>query len=157
MERLVETAAHEMGINKVELRRRNHIQPWQMPYKAPSGMLTVAASFLPSWKRRLLPPTGTDTPRASRHPELGAKIRGRGMGHYLEVTADVGNEMGGIRFEGNGDVTIITGTLDYGQGHVTPFAQVLSARLGVPFKKIRLLQGDSDELGPEAVPAGHVR
>ena len=54
--------------------------------------------------------------------------------------------MGGIRFEPDGDVTIITGTLDYGQGHASPFAQVLATRLGIPFERIRLLQGDSDEL-----------
>jgi carbon-monoxide dehydrogenase large subunit len=54
--------------------------------------------------------------------------------------------MGGIRFEDDGTVTIITGTLDYGQGHATPFAQVLASRLGIPFDRIRLLQGDSDEL-----------
>ena len=54
--------------------------------------------------------------------------------------------MGGIRFEPDGTVTIITGTLDYGQGHAAPFAQVLSERLGIPFERIRLLQGDSDEL-----------
>src|SRR5450755_684117 len=54
--------------------------------------------------------------------------------------------MGGIRFEEDGTVTIITGTLDYGQGHASPFAQVLAARLGIPFQRIRLLQGDSDEL-----------
>jgi carbon-monoxide dehydrogenase large subunit len=55
-------------------------------------------------------------------------------------------EMGGIRFESDGTVTIITGTLDYGQGHASPFAQVLTTRLGIPFERIRLLQGDSDEL-----------
>ena len=54
--------------------------------------------------------------------------------------------MGGIRFDADGGVTFITGTLDYGQGHATPFAQVLSERLGIPFERIRLLQGDSDEL-----------
>jgi hypothetical protein len=54
--------------------------------------------------------------------------------------------MGGIRFEPDGTVTFITGTLDYGQGHATTFAQILSDRLGVPFERIRLLQGDSDEL-----------
>jgi carbon-monoxide dehydrogenase large subunit len=54
--------------------------------------------------------------------------------------------MGGIRFEADGTVTIITGTLDYGQGHASPFAQVLSTRLGIPFRKIHLLQGDSDAL-----------
>src|SRR5215468_6196636 len=54
--------------------------------------------------------------------------------------------MGGIRFEADGTITIITGTLDYGQGHAAPFAQVLSEKLGVPFERIRLLQGDSHEL-----------
>src|ERR1700687_5729680 len=54
--------------------------------------------------------------------------------------------MGGIRFAPDGTVTIITGTLDYGQGHASPFAQVLATRLGIPFQKMRLLQGDSDEL-----------
>jgi carbon-monoxide dehydrogenase large subunit len=54
--------------------------------------------------------------------------------------------MGGIRFEADGGVTLITGTLDYGQGHATPFAQVVAQRLGIPFGRIRLLQGDSDEL-----------
>jgi carbon-monoxide dehydrogenase large subunit len=54
--------------------------------------------------------------------------------------------MGGIRFEANGDVTIVTGTLDYGQGHAAPFAQVLVQRLGIPFERIRLVQGDSDQL-----------
>jgi carbon-monoxide dehydrogenase large subunit len=73
-------------------------------------------------------------------------LRGIGVSNYLEVTAPVETEMGGIRFEENGDVTIITGTLDYGQGHAAPFAQVLHSHLGVPFEKIRLLQGDSDEL-----------
>jgi carbon-monoxide dehydrogenase large subunit len=74
------------------------------------------------------------------------KLRGRGIGQYLEVTAPPAPEMGGIRFEADGSVTIITGTLDYGQGHASPFAQVLCDRLGVPFDKVRLLQGDSDQL-----------
>ncbi len=73
-------------------------------------------------------------------------MRGRGISDYLELTGPPGREMGGIRFEANGDVTMITGTLDYGQGHWSPFAQVLAARLGIPFRRIRLLQGDSDEL-----------
>jgi len=146
MERLVETAAREMGIDRVELRRRNHIHPEQMPYRAPSGMLYDSGEF-PSVMEKALRAADWDG-FSARHAESKARglVRGRGIGHYLEVTADAGNEMGGIRFEPNGDVTIITGTLDYGQGHATPFAQVLSDRLGIPFDRIRLLQGDSDEL-----------
>ncbi len=76
-------------------------------------------------------PTGMGC-RAQRPASKRGKLRGRGIGHYLEVTAPPGKEMGGIRFEANGDVTIVTGTLDYGQGHAAPFAQVLVQRLGVP-------------------------
>jgi carbon-monoxide dehydrogenase large subunit len=74
------------------------------------------------------------------------KLRGRGLGNYLEVTAPPQKEQGGLRFEKNGDVTIITGTLDYGQGHWSPFAQVLTEKLGIPFDRIKLIQGDSDLL-----------
>jgi carbon-monoxide dehydrogenase large subunit len=146
MERLVETAAREMGIDRVELRRRNHIQPEQMPYRSPSGMVYDGGEFPTVMEKALI--AGDWDGFATREAESLARgrIRGRGMGHFLEVTADAGNEMGGIRFEPDGTVTIITGTLDYGQGHASAFSQVLSDRLGVPFEKIRLLQGDSDEL-----------
>ena len=83
---------------------------------------------------------------AQGEPRGTGKLRGRGIGCYLEVTAPPSNEMGGIHFEADGTVTIVTGTLDYGQGHWTPFAQVLTSKLGVPFDKIRLVQGDSDRL-----------
>jgi carbon-monoxide dehydrogenase large subunit len=146
MERLVETAAREMGIDRVELRRRNHIQPEQMPYKAPSGMLYDVGEFPAVMEQALRAGDWDGYPARQAASRARGKIRGRGIGHYLEVTADAGNEMGGIRFEDDGTVTIITGTLDYGQGHASPFAQVLSAKLGVPFEKIRLLQGDSDQL-----------
>ena len=146
MERLVETAAREMGIDRVELRRRNHIQPEQMPYKAPSGMVYDSGEFPAIMEQALVAADWDGYAATPGGDPARGKIRGRGIGHYLEVTADAGNEMGGIRFEDDGTVTIITGTLDYGQGHASPFAQVLSARLGVPFEKIKLLQGDSDEL-----------
>ncbi len=80
-------------------------------------------------------------------------MRGLGVGSFLEVTAPPSKEMGGIRFDADGGVTIVTGTLDYGQGHAAPFAQVLSDKLGIPFERIRLVQGDSDQLSPAAAPA----
>jgi carbon-monoxide dehydrogenase large subunit len=146
MERLVETAAREMGIDPIELRRRNHIQPGQMPYRAPSGMLYDSGEFPTVMEKALAAADWNGYGARQAESRARGKVRGRGIGHYLEVTADAGNEMGGIRFETDGSVTIITGTLDYGQGHASPFAQVLSQRLGIPFEKIRLLQGDSDEL-----------
>jgi carbon-monoxide dehydrogenase large subunit len=146
MERLVESAAREMGIDAVELRRRNHIRPEQMPYKSPSGMIYDDGQFPAIMERALIAADWDGYAARKAASRARGKVRGRGMGHFLEVTADAGTEMGGIRFEPNGDVTIITGTLDYGQGHASAFAQVLCARLGVPFDRVRLLQGDSDEM-----------
>jgi carbon-monoxide dehydrogenase large subunit len=146
MERLVDTAAREMGIDRVELRRRNHIRPDAMPYAAPSGMLYDSGDFPTVLDRALHAADWHGYAKRRAASRARGRVRGRGIGQYLEVTAPIGKEMGGIRFEDDGTVTIITGTLDYGQGHATPFAQVLSDRLGVPFEKIKLLQGDSDEL-----------
>jgi carbon-monoxide dehydrogenase large subunit len=146
MERLVETAAREMGIDRIELRRRNHIQPEQMPYRAPSGMLYDSGEFPTVMEKALIAADWDGYAARQAESRTRGKVRGRGIGHYLEVTAGDGQEMGGIRFETDGSVTIITGTLDYGQGHASPFAQVLAERLGIPFERIKLLQGDSDEL-----------
>jgi carbon-monoxide dehydrogenase large subunit len=146
MERLVDSAAREMGIDRVALRRRNHIQAGQMPYKAPSGMVYDGGEFPAILERALIAANWDGYSERQADSRKRGRVRGRGIGQYLEVTADAGNEMGGIRFEQDGSVTIITGTLDYGQGHASAFAQVLSDRLGVPFEKIKLLQGDSDEM-----------
>src|SRR5262249_19560283 len=146
MERLVDTAAAEIGMDRVELRRRNHILPQMMPYKAPNGTTYDSGEFTALLDETLLRADwdGFETRKAESRAH--GRLRGRGIGDYLEVTGPPANEMGGIRFEPDGDVTIITGTLDYGQGHWTPFAQVLHQTLGIPFDKIKLLQGDSDEL-----------
>jgi aerobic carbon-monoxide dehydrogenase large subunit len=146
MERLIDLAAAEMGIDRLAIRRRNHVKASEIPYAAASGMNYDSGDFtavlddavaLADWKGF--------GPR-KRESRRRGKLRGLGIGSYLEVTAPPNKEMGGIRFEADGSVTLITGTLDYGQGHAAPFAQVLSDRLGIPFEKIRLIQGDSDEL-----------
>ena len=146
MERLVETAAAEMGIDRVELRRRNHIPPEAMPYKAPNGTTYDSGDFTNLLNQALALADWDGFAERKAESRAHGKLRGRGISDYLELTGPPGREMGGIRFELDGSVTIITGTLDYGQGHWTPFAQVLSARLGIPFERIRLVQGDSDQL-----------
>jgi carbon-monoxide dehydrogenase large subunit len=146
MERLVDTAAREMGIDQVDLRRRNHIPPEAMPYKAPNGTTYDSGEFTNLLNKAVILADWDGFPARREESQARGKLRGRGISDYLELTGPPGREMGGIRFEPNGDVTIITGTLDYGQGHWSPFAQVLATRLGIPFQSIRLIQGDSDEL-----------
>ncbi len=146
MERLLEAAARETGRDPVALRRQNAIPPEAMPYKAASGLEYDSGEFetvLDLCLERADWEGFTERREAS---EIAGRLRGRGIGFYLEVTAPPGKEMGGIRFEPDGDVTIITGTLDYGQGHRSTFAQILCAKLGVPFERVQLIQGDSDKL-----------
>ncbi len=146
IERLLDTAAREMGIDRVEIRRRNHIQPDALPYQTPAGTTYDSGDFPTVLDKALIAADWDGFPARKKESAERGKLRGRGIGQYLEVTGPPAPEMGGIRFETDGTVTIITGTLDYGQGHASPFAQVLASRLGIPFEKINLLQGDSDEL-----------
>jgi|FEC22Drversion2_1045045.scaffolds.fasta_scaffold00846_14 carbon-monoxide dehydrogenase large subunit len=146
MERLIDAAARETGRDPADLRRLNHIRPGQIPYPAPNGLTYDSGNFPAVFERALEAADWAGFPvRAKASADRGL-LRGRGIGSYLEVTAPPNREMGGIRFEPDGMVSIITGTLDYGQGHATPFAQILSERLGIPFERIRLVQGDSDLL-----------
>jgi carbon-monoxide dehydrogenase large subunit len=146
IERLLDTAAAEMGIDRVEIRRLNHIRPEEMPFKTPAGTEYDSGDFPTVLDKALALADWDNFPQRKIESRRRGRLRGRGIGQYLEVTAPPTNEMGGIRFEPDGTVTIITGTLDYGQGHASPFAQVLTTRLGIPFDKINLLQGDSDQL-----------
>ena len=146
MERLIDFAADEMEIDRIKLRRRNQIKPREMPYKAASGNTYDSGDFPAVLKHALDVGDVRGFARRRRESRKGGKLRGLGIGCFLEVTGPPSKEMGGIRFEADGTVTIITGSLDHGQGHAAPFAQVLTDRLGIPFERIRLLQGDSDEL-----------
>ena len=146
MERLIELAAAETGRDAVALRRLNHVRPEEIPYKAASGQTYDSGDFTAVMDRALHVADWDGFAGRRAESRARGKLRGRGLGQYLEGTAPPAKEMGGIRFEPDGMVTIISGTLDYGQGHATPFAQVLSARLGIPFDRIRLLQSDSDEI-----------
>ena len=146
MERLVDAAAREMGLDPAVLRRRNLIDSKQLPWTTPIGTVYDSGDFPALFARALEAADWKGYGARLRQSRKAGKLRGRGIGCYLEVTAPPTNEMGGIHFEPDGSVTIVTGTLDYGQGHWTPFAQVLTSRLGVPFDRIRLVQGDSDRL-----------
>jgi carbon-monoxide dehydrogenase large subunit len=146
MERLIDTAAAEMEIDRLELRRRNQIRPRDLPCKTASGMTYDSGDFPGLLRQAVEAADVKGFSRRKRESRKCGKLRGLGIGNFLEVTAPPSKEMGGIVFEPDGSVTLLTGTMDFGMGHATPFAQVLSEKLGIPFDKIRLVQGDSDRL-----------
>src|ERR1700750_2063700 len=144
MERLIDRAADEMGINRLTLRKRNFIKPAQMPFAASSGVTYDSGDFQGVFNKALEISDHASFARRKKESRKRGKLRGIAVGSYLEVTAPPGVELGKIVFADDGSVKIITGTLDYGQGPDTPLAQVLSDQLGVPVERITLEQGDSD-------------
>ncbi|MBP0462769.1 xanthine dehydrogenase family protein molybdopterin-binding subunit [Roseomonas sp. PWR1] len=146
MERLIETAARETGRDPIALRKLNHIRPEQFPFSAPSGSVYDSGDFSALLDKALEAADWNGFEARKAESAARGMLRGRGLGNFLECTAPPMKEQGELVFEADGTVTIVTGTLDYGQGHWTPFAQVLHQKLGVPFEKIRLVQGDSDRL-----------
>lgn len=146
MERLVETAARETGRDPIAFRRRNLVRPEEMPYEAASGLTYDSGDFPAALEMGLERAGWKDLDSRRKEAAARGRLLGFGLSCYAEVTAGQGKEMGGISFNENGRVQLTTGTLDYGQGHASPFAQLLSERLGVPFESIDLLQGDSDQL-----------
>jgi len=146
MERLIDAAAVEMGIDRVTLRKRNQITPRDLPYKTASGGTYDSGDFAALTKQAFELADGKNFARRKRESRKRGKLRGLGIGNFLEVTAPPSKELADIKFNPDGTVTLATGTLDFGMGHATPFAQVLSEKLGIPFDKISLVQGDSDRL-----------
>lgn len=144
MERLIDRAADEMKIDRLALRKRNFIKSAQMPFKASSGVTYDSGDFHGVFAKALEIADHAGFAKRKRESRKQGLLRGIAIGSYLEVTAPPSPELGKIVFEEDGGVRLITGTLDYGQGHATPFAQVLSAQLGVPFESVRLQQDDSD-------------
>jgi aerobic carbon-monoxide dehydrogenase large subunit len=146
VERALDVAAMELGLDRIDLRKRNMIRKSNLPFKAASGMTYDCGDFLGVLKQALELADYAGFKKRKRESKKHGKLRGIGIGCYLEVTAGGGSELGAIHFEADGTVTIITGTLDFGQGHATTYAQILSQELGIPFERIRTVEGDSDRM-----------
>lgn len=146
MERMLDNAAREMGIDRIEIRRRNMIRPDEIPYPAVSELTYDSGDFPAVFEAGLKKADWDGFGARRQDSEARGKLRGLGLASYLEVTGPPATEMGGIRFEPDGTVSMISGSLNYGQGHHSTFAQIVSSKLQIPFDRLRLIQGDSDEL-----------
>ncbi|HUA53488.1 MAG TPA: xanthine dehydrogenase family protein molybdopterin-binding subunit [Candidatus Sulfotelmatobacter sp.] len=150
LERVIDVAARDLGIDPAELRRRNLIPASAMPYdtrfifKYDSGDFVKnldMALELGGW-------SGFEARRAEARRR--GKLRGIGIANPIEIAGgppDVPLEEGAeIRFDPAGGVTVLMGTHNHGQGHETTFRQIMVDLLGVPYDKIRLVCGDTDQV-----------
>src|SRR5574343_711636 len=157
LERIVETAAHEMGIDPAEIRRRNFITPF--PYATPVGLTYDTGDYEATMARAL--ELADVKGFAARRAASAAKGRKRGLGYsaYIEacgiapssVAGALGAraglfEAGEVRVHPTGKVTIFTGSHSHGQGHETTFAQVVADKLGIPMEDVDIVHGDTSKV-----------
>ncbi len=146
IERLMDSAAIELGLAPEEIRRKNFIPVEAIPYKTATGCVYDSGEFERVMDKALENSKWSDFSSRKSQSEASGKIRGRGMCFYIEATAGNPTETATIRFEDNDIVTLAVGTQSTGQGHSTAYAQVLAERIGVPFENIRIIQGDTDKI-----------
>ena len=145
VERMMDLAAAELGMDPTELRRRNFIDPTQMPYRTAIGETYDCGEFAAIMDRtlELADWRGFDARREASAAR--GKLRGRGLAMYIEVCATISERME-LRFDATGGVSILAGTFSYGQGHETVYAQMVHEWLGMPLDRIRFVQGDTDQI-----------
>jgi carbon-monoxide dehydrogenase large subunit len=143
IERLLDIAAAELGLDRVEIRRRNIVRTSQLPYRTAVGLTLDSGDFAGNMDRALVHAdwTGFEARRiASREHR---KLRGIGFANYIEAPVGAPRERLILNVRSEGIVEIITGTQSTGQGHETTFAQVAAELLDVPIESVKLVQGES--------------
>jgi carbon-monoxide dehydrogenase large subunit len=146
IERLMDLAAAELGVDRLELRRKNFIRPEQMPFKTAAGEVYDSGDFERVMTAAVARADWQGFPARRAEAARRGKLRGIGLCYYIESTMGNPVEHATVRFALDGAVEVLVGTQSNGQGHETAYAQVLVERLGVPFEKIRIVQGDTDAI-----------
>jgi carbon-monoxide dehydrogenase large subunit len=145
-ERLVDQAARELGIDPVDLRRRNLIATKAIPYKSAAGQTYDSGDFEGLLDKTLALADWDGFDDRARVSAANGRIRGRGLSCFVECVGAYPFEGADIRFEADGSVTVVTATQSSGQGHETSFAQLAAERLGIPFDRVRIKENDSSDL-----------
>ena len=125
IERLIDQAAIALGIDRVELRRRNLIPPAAMPYRTPNGPIYDSGEFETVMDRALELADWTGFPARRAASERAGRLRGIGLGCFLEVAGGILDETVDLRFGPDGTVALHTGAQPMGQGHLTTFPPVI--------------------------------
>ena len=159
LERIVDVAAREMGVDRVELRRRNFIRPDQFPYKTPVALEYDSGDYGATLDLALKRADWAGFEKRRSEAKARGKLRGIGISTYVEacgiapsaVAGSLGVRAGlyetaNVRVHPTGSVTIFTGTHSHGQGHETTYAQLAAEYLGVPVDKVEVSHGDTSKI-----------
>ncbi len=149
VERVIDQAARELKLAPDELRRRNFIQPSEMPYKTPVESIYDSGDFAGVMERAMLKADWAGFAARRTEAAKNGKLRGIGLAMYIERCGGGSGDTVRLKVDPAGTITIVSGMQDNGQGHATTFVQILSEKFGIDADRIHVVQGDTD-----AVPAG---
>jgi carbon-monoxide dehydrogenase large subunit len=151
IERLIDGAARQMGIDRVSLRRRNFIPPKAMPYRTPNGPVYDSGEFEAAMDKALALSDWKGFSKRRAASKRNGKLRGIGMCCFLEVAGGILNEKADLRFE-PGKAAIRLGVQAMGQGHLSTLPRIVAKQLGIDVADVKLIEGDSDEV-PDGTPS----
>jgi aerobic carbon-monoxide dehydrogenase large subunit len=163
IERVVDAAAHDLGMAPDVLRRKNLIKSRALPYKTPTGKVYDSGDFAGTLARaQELVDWDGFRKRAAQSRRAG-KLRGIGIATYIEACGNNGPETATLTLDRDGGVTLLVGSQSTGQGHATSYAQIIAERLDLPPERVRVVQGDTDRIksgagtgGSSSIPVGGV-
>jgi carbon-monoxide dehydrogenase large subunit len=161
IERLVDAAAHELGVSPDALRKKNFIKPKAMPYKTPTEKVYDSGEFAAHMARAQEVGDWDGFRKRLAASKKANKLRGIGIATYIEACGGAGPQLAITRLEKDGSVTVVIGSQSTGQGHQTAYAQLVAEHLDLPPEKVNVIQGDTDSIptgfgtgGSSSIPAG---
>jgi carbon-monoxide dehydrogenase large subunit len=149
IERLIDMAAHDLGLDRVALRRMNLVQSCQMPYRNAVGMLYDSGRYEENMNAAMSIAGWEGFPARRQEAAARGKLAGLGLANYVESSIGAPKEQAQLRVRydtglNRGRVDAVIGTQPSGQGHETSFAQVVADLLGVPVDTVDIVLGDTD-------------
>ena len=146
IERLVDTAARELGLTPEALRRKNFIRPKQMPYTTPTGQTYDTGEFAAHLARAQEVADWKGFSKRLAASKKAKKLRGIGFSTYIEACGSNGPEAATLRLGQDGAVTVLIGSQSTGQGHQTAYAQLVAEHLDIAPERVTVIQGDTDRI-----------
>jgi len=144
LERLIDIAAKQLGIDRITLRRRNLVRPRAMPYRNAVGMLYDSGRYAENMDLAMHLADWDGFKARQRMARKRGKLLGHGLANYVESSIGAPKEQARITVSADRGVEVVIGTQPAGQGHETSFAQVVADLIAVPVEKVHIILGDTD-------------
>ena len=156
LERIVDKAARQLGVDPIELRRKNFIQTDQFPYQTPVAVVYDTGNYQATLDKLLEISDHAGFEGRAEESKKRGKLRGFGLAHYIEACGIAPSNLVGqlgaraglyesatVRVNATGSISVFTGSHSHGQGHETTFAQVVAEMIGIPATQVDIVHGDT--------------